>query len=263
MLVDILIAFILQIFLLFGSVFLFGYLIALCNRRFYANFGSRSRVVCYITGCIGTPLHELSHALFCLIFGHKIVEIKLFQIGAEDGTLGYVSHTFNRKNIYQRMGNFFIGIAPIVVISAVLFLLAWLLMPAMVTQMIALIQNISVSESVGSIFKSLLKEIGVFFSYVLSWQWWLFIFVGAFFALHMTLSGADIKGAFSGLIFVLLLFMLIDVILALVDIEALNTFTQFVLGVASYLICFLSIAMFIVLIALGLSFIIKLIKHNR
>ena len=263
MVVDILIAYLSQILLLFGPILLFGYLIALCNRRFYANFGNHSMIVCYVTGCIGTPIHELSHALFCLIFGHKIVEIKLFQIGAEDGTLGYVNHTYNRKNIYQRMGNFFIGIAPIVVISAVLFLLAWLLMPSMVTGMATTIRGISTSEGVGTLLSKLFHAVGTFFSYAVTWQWWVFIGLGMFLALHMTLSGADIKGALSGLLFVLLLFLLIDFILGLISGTILDVFTQWVMSVSGYLICFLSVSFLIVLLALFLSFLFLALRRNR
>ena len=79
---DILLSFLLQIAFTVGIIVLFGFLIALCNKKFYANFGSRALRVCYITGAIGTPLHESAHALMCLLFGHKIVEIKFFQINS-------------------------------------------------------------------------------------------------------------------------------------------------------------------------------------
>lgn len=260
MIADILIAFLWQIVFLFGPILLFGYLIALCNRRFYANFGSHSRAVCYITGCIGTPIHELSHALMCLLFGHKIVEIKLFQIGDRDGTLGYVEHTYHRKNLYQRIGNFFIGIAPILVISALLFLLAWLLMPSMVAEMTASIQKISLAEGFGTL-AELFHAIGTFFKYAVSWQWWVFIGIGMFLALHITLSGADIKGALSGLVFVLLLFLIADVILGVIGAELLNRFTSWILGVAGYMICFFSLALVIDLFALLISLIYKLIRR--
>ena len=59
----------------------------------------------------GVAVHELGHALFCIIFRHKIEDMKLFS-PEEDGTLGYVSHTYNTKSIYQRIGNFFIGTGP-------------------------------------------------------------------------------------------------------------------------------------------------------
>ena len=95
MILDILLGFLLQILFTIGLIVLVGFLIALCNKKFYSNLGGLGMTACYVTGCIGTPIHELSHALFCLIFGHKITEIKLFQINSDDGTLGYVKHSYN------------------------------------------------------------------------------------------------------------------------------------------------------------------------
>ncbi|MGN0822658.1 MAG: metalloprotease family protein, partial [Candidatus Gallimonas sp.] len=181
-----------QILFTVGAIVSFGFLIAACNRRFYANFGSRSRTVCYVTGFLGTPVHECSHALFCLLFGHKITEIKLFQTNAEDGTLGYVHHSYNRKNLYQRAGNFFIGIAPVLVISALLFLLYDLLLPEATSEIVALFGGLGLSENAFGFFKGVFRAIGIFFSDVGSWQFWIFLLVGAFPALHMTLSKADV-----------------------------------------------------------------------
>ncbi len=258
---EILTGFLLQVVLLFGPILLFGYLIYLCNKHFYANFGQQSRAVCYATGFIGTPIHELSHAIMCLLFGHKIVKIKFFQVGAEDGTLGYVLHTYNRRNIYQRIGNFFIGVAPILVISALLYLIAWLLMPAMVTEMTGHIQGASISEGFGPAVKGFFSAIGSFFTYATTWQWWAFIGIGMFLALHMTLSGADIKGALSGLALVLLLFLIVDVILYFVAASMLDTFTAWLMSAAGYMLCFFTLALIIDLIALFLSFIYRAIRH--
>ena len=110
----------LQLVVIFGLIFIFGFTIAAINKRFYYNLGDKSHIVCIATGFIGTPIHELSHALMCIIFGHKINEIKLFTPSCSDGLLGYVNHSYNSKNFYQRMGNFFIGIAPIVFGSCLL-----------------------------------------------------------------------------------------------------------------------------------------------
>ena len=104
-----------------GIVFAVGFCISLLNRVFYGIVGN-NRTIIYITGAIGTPIHELSHALMCVLFGHRITEVKLFQPNSDDGTMGYVMHTSNSKNIYQQVGHYFIGVAPIFVSSVLLFL---------------------------------------------------------------------------------------------------------------------------------------------
>lgn len=77
----------------------------------------------YLTAWIGTPVHEMGHVVFCLLFGHKVNEVALFKPDKSSGVLGYVHHSYNTKSLYQSIGNFFIGIAPLLTGSAVLFLL--------------------------------------------------------------------------------------------------------------------------------------------
>ena len=61
---------IIDLFRLFGSIIIFGfilYILSSITRRIFAKtLGSKTEV--YITGWIGTPIHELSHALFCILF---------------------------------------------------------------------------------------------------------------------------------------------------------------------------------------------------
>ena len=61
-----------------------------------AGKGLRKRGV-YLVAWLGTPLHELGHALFCLIFRHKIEDIKFFKPDKVNGTLGYVYHTLEHE----------------------------------------------------------------------------------------------------------------------------------------------------------------------
>lgn len=260
---DILVCFVLQIAFTVGMIILFGFLIALCNRLFYMNFGSYGRTVCYVTGAVGTPLHECAHALFCVIFGHKINEIKLFQINSADGTLGYVNHSYNPKNIYQKIGNFFIGVAPIIVISAVLYLLAYLLMPEFVAQINSGFQISDFVSNIGNVIENLFEVLRSFFSCARTWQWWVFITAGIFLALHMNLSKADIQGAAGGIVFLLVAVLAVDVVLALVSGSLLDRFTQGVLGIASYLLCFLSLALTISLIAVVISFMFRAVKKGK
>ncbi len=262
MFAQILTSFVLQTVFTVGIIFLFGFLIAFCNKRFYANFGAFGRLACYITGAIGTPVHECAHALFCVIFGHKVMEIKLFQINSADGTLGYVNHTYNPKNIYHKVGNFFIGVAPIIVISAILYLMAYLLLPEFLVELSAGIQVVDFVADFGGALLSILSSVPIFFLYAVTWQWWVFLIVGIFLALHMTLSKPDIKGALNGLIFVLLAFLIVDVVLGLVDGVLLQGFTSGVLSVASYLLCILVLSLIISVMALLISYCFRLPKKN-
>ena len=74
-----------------------------------------------IFGWLGVMVHEISHAVVALIFGHHVDKIQLLQNPFKDGNenrMGYVSHAWSPNNKYQQAGNFFIGIAPIFGIAA-------------------------------------------------------------------------------------------------------------------------------------------------
>ena len=94
----------------------------------YRCFGMNGLV---FTGLIGTVVHEFSHMLFCLIFRHQIVEFSLFRPykSRYDGVMGYVNHRCDRSSPYQMVGNFFIGIAPIIVGTGCMILLMRILLP--------------------------------------------------------------------------------------------------------------------------------------
>ncbi len=254
----ILYAFAVQMLFTVGVIFVFGYVISLCNRLFYANFGRYGRAVCYATGFLGTPVHELSHAAMCLLFGHRIVEMRLFEVSSDDGTLGYVHHTYNRRNIYQRIGNFFIGVAPIIVISALLYGLAYLLLPKFAAGVAAL--DTDVTDAAG-VFRAIGGTLKSFFTAASSWRWWVFVAVGMLFALHMNLSGADIKSALGGTVAIFALFFVADLIVGLISMSALSTFTATVVGLGVYMLCVFIVALVISLVALFVSFIFRLIRR--
>lgn len=254
--------FALQNLVTIGAIVLFGFAIALCNRCFYSNFGSRGTAVCYITGIVGTPVHEGSHALMCLLFGHKIVEMKLFQIG-DDGTLGYVAHTYRKGNIYQRMGNFFIGIAPVLVISAILYGFAYLLMPNMINTLNGNADLNYAFGSFGGFFSYIGTVIKAFFIEIKTWQWWVFIFIGALLCLHMTLSNADIKSAWGGFVIVIILSLLFNIILGFIKSEWLEICTRQIVKLGSILVSILTLSLFISLVAVVFSLLMRLIFFRR
>lgn len=92
------------------------------------NLGNNSQLV---VGGLGVIIHELGHAIFAFIFGHNVRKVQLLNFNYRNsGSLGSVEHTWNEKNIYQRLGNFFIGLAPYYMCSVVLYFLQKIMLNA-------------------------------------------------------------------------------------------------------------------------------------
>lgn len=159
---------------------------------------------------LGTIIHELGHAFFAILFGHRIISINLF--GPDDnGMLGYVKHAYNPKNIYQLIGNFFIGIGPILFGSLVIFLSSYLLLGPDVFQPLQNIQSFNSIRDLQSIALqslTLLKQLlrpenftGISF--------YLFIYIVFAVGSHIKLSPTDLQSAWSGFVILVgLLFLL-------------------------------------------------------
>ncbi len=105
-----------------GMLIACGLVVALLQKLFLLLIGNtlgyRAIVV---TGAVGTPIHELGHAMMCVLFGHTIEEISLYNPHPKNGMLGYVKHSYNKKNIYHQLGNFLIGLGPIISGALMLF----------------------------------------------------------------------------------------------------------------------------------------------
>ena len=262
---ELLVNFLIQLFYYVILIIVGGFIIGLLNRLFYSLLFN-NRVVCYATGLIGTPIHELSHALMCLIFFHKIEEIRLYRI-SDDGVLGYVNHSYNKKNIYQVSGNYLIGTAPIIVGSIIIYLLTiFLLKDAGLT--INESVNTFVSSSISFMgFITLIKEslLAIFTSFSFSWMSLLYIFVVLCLALHINLSNADIKGALLGLPFFILLLVIINAVLYFIPFNVYEPFLGVMFTGGSYLLVTLVISLMfsivLVLIALIIRLIINVFRH--
>lgn len=150
---------------------------------------------------IGTPIHELGHALFCLIFGHRITRLQLFR-PAPDGTLGVVEHRYDPNNIYHQIGNFFIGMGPILLGLGMILLMALLLIgPAMFQ--FAPAQN-GLAEApwawVREALTHMVRALGVLFSAetLKRWQFYVFLYLALVISNSITLSPSDIEGSARG-----------------------------------------------------------------
>ncbi|MBC3798555.1 hypothetical protein [Acetobacterium tundrae] len=203
-----------------GAIILVGLFLEVIQKYTMRNFqGSLGRNTVLITGIIGTPIHELSHALFALLFGHKIIAIKLFQRPDQDGVMGYVNHSFNKRNLYQRIGNFFIGVAPILGGILVIVGLMYLLIPQAFTAYTNILARSLNTQTIGDInlaeivnsYWSLIKTIFSLGNFQ-SIGFYIFLFLAICISAHMSLSFADIKGSFDGLLFIFLILLLLNVL---------------------------------------------------
>jgi len=212
-----------QLFILFGPLLI---LIALLNlsaiftARLSVRFWGRNFFL-YGFGWLGCSVHELSHAFFALIFGHKISEITLFEPNSNGESLGHVSHSYNKNSIYQKTGNFFIGISPLLFGGIVLFLCVLLLFRFDVTTL----SSFRISPHVLTDF-ALLKQIGLniwnslitFSSLVFIGAgsvWWksaLLIYILYSVGSSMTLSKSDVGSAISGFLWLIIIFLVFNLI---------------------------------------------------
>lgn len=209
MIIDILWNILDQLTFFVANVFLLGFIISLVCRIFYSVIGGgvSGRTICYATGIIGTPIHELSHALMCILFGHKIVDINLYNIDLDSGVLGFVSHEYNPRNPYHILGNYFIGIAPILMNTAVIYLLFSLLLPdtfasvnLTIGELISAGHGVKDAELYFGIGRGVVDIFKSLFGFTEdSWRFWVFIALTLSIALHMNLSGSDILSALSSL----------------------------------------------------------------
>jgi len=214
-----------QILVFFGPL-LFLVLIlnfsAILTARLSLRFWGRN-IFLYGFGWLGCSVHELSHAFFALIFGHKIKEMVLFEPNGKGESLGHVSHSYNKKSIYHKVGNFFIGIGPL--LAGGLFLLAINLMlyrinladysklriSAATIFNIHIFNQIAAATSSGlSAYKNLISAGGT----AGFWKEALLIYVLYSIGSSMTLSKPDVKTAISGFVW-LVIFILIFNLLTL------------------------------------------------
>ncbi len=198
-----------QLVNILGAFFVIGYLLSKLNHHIQSNYyklGGWHAIL--FTAWIGTPLHELGHALMCILFHHKIESMSLFKPNRETGGLGYVNHSFNPHSLYQKVGNFFIGAAPLIVGTTFLTLAARYLLhngravmgilshssdgPAML---------LVPAEAVVNIFGGAQLTDPLF---------WIFILLSISITAHIAPSKKDLLGMYSGLIWIAFILLLIN-----------------------------------------------------
>ncbi len=213
----------------FKTILLFLPIIASCivieilsgfaNRRFAGRFGWCG---IFPFTLIGTPIHELSHAIIALLTGHRIQELVLFRPNIFTGELGHIKHSWNERNPFHKyIGNPLIAIAPFFGGSLVLFLLTKLLMPQLIEGNALPVLSVDIFWDFSQFkvyINTILLRTGtmmkIFFNWrnLISIRFYIYVIFAFGISLHLTPSRQDFAhfwSSFLGLLFIIFLLNLI------------------------------------------------------
>lgn len=163
------------------------------------------------TAWIGTPIHEFGHVIFCKIFRHRVHEVVIFQPNQETGGLGHVNHSYNKKSLYQQIGNFFIGAAPLITGGCFVTLLLIGLVPNGREVLSYLQSGTTLTNLVGAIMAALWALFS--FENITRWEFWIFVYVSFAIISHMAPSKPDQKGMWIGFFWIVVLLLVINTLM--------------------------------------------------
>lgn len=226
-----------QIIGVFGIFFLLGFILSKFQEWNHKNY---HRTVGWKgilwTAWIGTPIHEIGHVFFAKIFRHKIQNITIFQPNELNGNLGHVNHSYKKHSLYQKMGNFFIGAAPMIFGSMFLVIMLYFLVPNGKEILLPLTQtDLTLVSFLTSIKQTLLNLFSP--ENIKAWNFWLFLYISFCISSHLAPSKQDQKGMWRGFFWITILLILINMITLGVGVNI----TKYVLGTIHYLQIFITI----------------------
>lgn len=168
---------------------------------------------------IGTAIHELSHFLMCLVFHHRVIAVSFFKPDPNSKTLGFVEHQYDTRSIYQLIGCFFIGTAPLVFGCICIALFNYLFATNGIN---ATIDDIKVAaynaEGIGSLFANTFSYLKPFALQVVDYfvqsplQATLWLYLTSSVSMHMFPSSADMKNSITGAIALVALLYLVSLV---------------------------------------------------
>lgn len=208
-----------------ASLIVFGLLIGYIERKSNSLiYGSLGKGGIIFTGIIGTTVHEFSHFIMCKLFLHKVTDVKWFSLNINNGgELGYVRHSYNLKSIYQRIGNFFIGVAPVLIGTFILIIAYKFLMRDSFNEFIKTInfknyleldKDFSIINFLNYIileFKNIMESLFTLQN-IKTLNFWIFMLIATSVSTHMSLSKADLKNSLDGIGFIFLFSVILGIL---------------------------------------------------
>ncbi|MEW6653401.1 MAG: hypothetical protein AB1394_08025 [Bacteroidota bacterium] len=248
-----------QMLSLFGIIFGLGFSIYFLEKQISSLLGWKKLMW---TAWLGTPLHEIGHVFFCIVFRHKLLEIKLFKPDPKTGVLGYVNHAYNKDSFYQNLGNLFIGAGPLILGSIVIYNLTILAIPnasSLITDYTMLAQKRIEFDSGLFTYLISLAEISTKTLSVIctienisSFKFWTYFYVVFCISTHMAPSPTDFKGGITnGITTFFLLLLFVNIINEpIVDLFGINVFNDFFIKLMGYQAILSGLLIFSLLIVL-------------
>ena len=258
-----------QLFITIGIVFLAGFIINFFKNRTISNLHkSLGNTAILATGIIGTPIHEIGHALMCIVFGHKINNIKLFSFNSKNNVLGYVNHSYRKNNLYQRIGLLFIALGPILSGVVMIILLLKFLLPSSYNIFINNQFNTTFNFSLEYVLSLLSFGKDTIFSIFVAdnfkeIKFWIFIIISASISIHMSLSKKDLEGFWRGLIALFLFIVILNSLFAVVLNMPIKSFSGIFNRMNIYMISALILSILSSAIAFLISIILSIVFNSQ
>jgi hypothetical protein len=174
----------------------------------------------FLFGWLGTLIHEIAHLVVALLFRHRIASFHGFTLDPYARVQGSVNTKYHAGSLYQYIGLFFIGIAPVVFGTLVIYLALFGLFHGQIAEVWRVIdrRNTISGPGASSILSSGLAFLGFVFrpQHLLDWRLYLFLYIAFAVGSSIRLSDADVTAATPGcLTFIVLLFLFNTVLLSL------------------------------------------------
>lgn len=234
-----------QLAAIFGIFFIFGFILSKLQewtqKKYYQTVGWKGILW---TAWLGTPFHEFGHYFFAKIFRHKVQSFRMFEPNQITGELGSVDHSYNKYSLYQNIGNFFIGAAPMIFGSGILALLLYLFVPNGKDIFSPLV---GLDNLIDYIFIGFQKTFIPLFSIenLKSWNFWLFLYLSFCIASHLAPSKPDRKNMWAGFLYIVILLLLINIFSLLLKLDV----TSAIFKISRYLGIFSAIFLYATIIS--------------
>lgn len=234
-----------QIAGVFGIFFAFGFILSKLQEwtqtKYRQSVGWKGIL---FTAWFGTPIHEFGHVFFAKLFRHHVNHVSLFAPNEATGGLGHVDHSYRKYSLYQRLGNFFIGAAPMIFGGAVLFLMLYFLLPGGKEILAPLADG---RNSLPTFLSALQETLLRLFSpaNLTAWNFWLFLYLSFCLSAHIAPSKLDRRQMWGGFFWLILILIAANIIALLLK----KGITGYLLRVNKYFAVFVAVYLYTVIIS--------------